>query len=112
MTEEKFDAQRVLVQSFIEGAGVCEVYESRSRDGVKVFYDARLCREFLSQDGSRKRGPYIQQRDLPDILIAIVEAQKWISLRHAEIRRARYAEEDRSLDGVSEGSYGEPEDKE
>jgi hypothetical protein len=106
MTEEKFDVNRVLVESFKEGAGVCEVYESRSRDGVKIYYDARLCREFTSQDGSRKRGPFIQQRDLPDVLIAIVRAQQWISQRHAEIRKARYAEGA----AVPEGSYREPEE--
>lgn len=112
MTEEKFDAQRVLVQSFIEGAGVCEVYESRSRDGVKIFFDARLCREFVSSSGEIRRGPYIQQRDLPDVLIAIVRAQQWIARRHQEIRKARYAEEGGNFDEVQEGSYGEPEDKE
>lgn len=111
MVDEKFESNRVLVESFKEGSAITEVWESKSPDGIRIFYDLRCSREFLSS-GLRKRGPFIQQRDIPDLVVTIMKAQQFVSARHAEIRRARFAEEDRGLDEVSEGSYGEPEDKE
>jgi hypothetical protein len=84
---------RDLVKSFQEGSAVCEVWESRSPDGVKVYFDIRCNREFAS-GGERKRGPFIQQRDMRDLIIAIVRAEQYISDRHAEIRRSRWSEED------------------
>ena len=111
MSEEKFESNRVLVESFKENAAVTEVWESKSRDGIKYFYDLRCSREFLS-GSERKRGPFIQQRDASDLVITIMRAQMFIGARHAEIRRARYAEDEGGTRGVLEGSYSEPEDKE
>lgn len=110
MTEEKFEANRVLVESFSNNSAVVEVWESRSRDGIKVFFDIRASRSFISA-GERRRGPFIQQRDIGDLIISLVQAQAFIAQRHSEIRRARYAEEG-GIEPVEEGSYAEPEDKE
>ena len=93
------DQTRELVKSFQEGSAVCEVWESRSPDGVKIYFDIRCNREFLT-GGERKRGPFIQQRDMRDLLIAIVRAEQYISDRHAEIRRSRRDEEDEGADGA------------
>lgn len=93
MTEEKIQDQRVLVESFKENSAVCEVWESRSRDGVRIYFDVRLSREFVSAGGERKRGPFIQQRDIPDLMIATIRAQQYIAKRHAEIRRSRNVDE-------------------
>jgi hypothetical protein len=111
MSEEKFESNRVLVESFSNGSAIVEVWESRSRDGIKVFFDIRASRSFLS-NGERKRGPFIQQRDIGDLIISLIQAQRYIGDRHSEIRRARYAEGGGGSEEVSEGSYAEPEDKE
>ncbi len=111
MTEEKFESNRVLVESFILNSAVTEVWESRSSDGIKIFFDIRNSRQFIS-NGERRRGPFIQQRDIGDLIITLIQAQKYIADRHSEIRRARYAEDDGRIEQVGEGSYGEPEEKE
>lgn len=100
-------ATRELVESFKEGAAVCEVYESRSLDGVKIYFDVRCSRQFVS-NGERRLGPFIQQRDIADLMVAIIRAQKYISMRHAEIRRSRYAgsQDYQSSDGADAGDDG------
>jgi hypothetical protein len=111
MVDEKFESNRVLVESFILNAAVTEVWESRSADGVKIFFDVRESRQFISK-GERRRGPFIQQRDIGDLIITLIQAQKYIGDRHSEIRRARYAEDGGRVETVGEGSYGESGDKE
>jgi len=94
MTTPDYNTDRNKVAEFKREAIIAEVYEKKSKnDSNKIFFDVRFVREFVV-DGERKRGPFVQQRDLRDIIIVAVEAQKFIAERHHEIRNKRRHEED------------------
>lgn len=75
-----------------EGPVVVEVFEKRvdlPDIGPRIYYDISLCREFTAREsGEIKRGPLVQQRDLDDVIIAVVRAKKVIDARYYENRRS------------------------
>lgn len=90
LTEEEVAdySERAKVAEFQSGCSVSEVWESRSNDGVKVFFDVR-CNRAFALSGEMKRGPYLQQKDIPDMVVSLMQALKFITERHTEIRRTR-----------------------
>ncbi len=73
-----------------EGSVVIEIYEKLSDQGDRLFFDLRYSREFTLRDTrERKRGPYLHQRDIGDLIIASISAQKWINIRVRQFRSER-----------------------
>jgi hypothetical protein len=104
LTEEEVAdySERAKVAEFQSGCSVAEVWESRSKDGIKVFFDVR-CNRAFAISGEMKRGPYLQQKDIPDMIISLMQSLKFITERHTEIRRTRRGGE---FDSDS-GSFGD-----
>ncbi len=80
---------RVKVSEFKEGNVVVEVWEKRDNPSGRTFFDIRHMREFTFREtGERRRGYFIQQRDIRQDLIATIKAMEYISERHRELRDA------------------------
>lgn len=92
---------RNKVREFKRGSIFAEVYEKKDTNTGKVFFDVKIVREFVVES-ERKRGPYVQQRDLRDVIIATVEAMEFISDRHREIKKSYSREDDEGDDGIIE----------
>lgn len=86
---------RNKVREFKRGSIFSEVYEKKDTNTGKTFFDVKIVREFVV-DSERKRGPYVQQRDLRDVIVTVVEAMEFISDRHREIKKSfsKYEEDD------------------
>lgn len=85
MTDQPRD-NREKVQEIVVGSVVLEMYRKKDSRSGKVFYDLRVAREFPINDDEFGRGPFIQQRDLRDLIIAAVNAMEWTSDQHRIIR--------------------------
>lgn len=84
---------RNKVREFKRGSVFAEVYEKNDTNTGKIFFDVKIVREFVVES-ERKRGPYVQQRDLRDVIVATVEAMEFISDRHREIKKSFNKEDD------------------
>ncbi len=93
---DRKDSDRKLVTEFREGSIIAEVYEKYDVNTERVFFDIKFVREYIVKGGERRRGPFIQQRDLRDIIIADVKAMKFISDTHRDMRKnTEFVEEGR-----------------
>lgn len=77
---------REKVREFQRGSIFAEVYEKVDSNSGKTYFDVKIVREFIVE-GERRRGPYVQQRDLRDVVVVTILAMEFISDRHREIRR-------------------------
>lgn len=96
MLDDSFDKDlvdkvggRTKVSEFKEGNVVVEVWEKKDVVNGRTFFDVRHMREFTFREtGERRRGSFIQQRDIRQDLIATIRAMEYISERHRELRDA------------------------
>ena len=77
---------RVKVHEIVEGSVVLEIYKKEDSRNGKTYFDYRTAREFFVGDDEMGRGPYCQQRDMRENIIALVRAMEWISIQHRNIR--------------------------
>ena len=77
---------RSKVHEIASGSVIIEIYKKSDVRTGKVYFDYRTSREFNVSGDEVGRGPYCQQRDMRDNIIAVVNAMEWISLQHRNIR--------------------------
>lgn len=100
---------RVKTKEFKRNAVVAEIFQKQ--DANKTYFDVRILREFVA-DNTKKRGPYIQQRDVRDIIIVSALAQEWIASRHKEIREGNNQDFEKAYISDEEDEFREPGDGE
>lgn len=89
------DSERKKVMEIQEGSVVVEIYEKPDTLNNRLFFDLTLQREYILRDSREKRrGPYLHQRDINDLVIASMSAQKWINGRVREFRSNQQQQED------------------
>jgi len=81
-----FKDNRVKVHEVVSGSVILEIYKKVDARTNKVYFDYRTAREFNVGGDELGRGPYCQQRDLRDNIIALVNVMEWISMQHRNIR--------------------------
>jgi len=81
-----FKDNRVKVHEVVSGSVVLEIYKKVDARTNKVYFDYRTAREFNVSGDEVGRGPYCQQRDMRDNIIALANAMEWISIQHRKIR--------------------------
>ena len=79
---------REKVHEIQEGNVVLEFFLKRDPNSDKVFYDYRTVRDFMVSPNERGRGPYCQQRDMRDNIVAICRGMEWVSDQHRYIRES------------------------
>lgn len=95
MTEKPVNSKdtRNKVHEIREGNVVIEIYEKIEPKSNKVFFDFKVCRAFVvNAEGDESRGPFCQQRDLRELVIAAVRTQIWVSDQHRDMRNSAYQE--------------------
>ena len=78
---------REVVHEIKIGNVVLEITKKVDNRSGRVYFDYRTVREF-TKGNDDVRGPYCQQRDLRDNIIACVKCMEWISQKHKELRNA------------------------
>lgn len=84
---------RVHVKEIKRNSVVAEIFQKH--DHNKTYFDVRYLREYVSE-GKKKRGPFIQQRDVRDVIIISGLAQEWIADKHRELRENQVSYDDDS----------------
>jgi len=87
---EKYESagKRESVHEIKVGSVVLEIVKKTDPKTGQVYFDYRTSREFFSSNDEVVRGPYCQQRDLRDNIIACVRCMEWISKQHRALRSA------------------------
>lgn len=85
---------RVRIKEIKRNSVVAEIFQKH--DHNKTYFDVRYLREFISE-GQKKRGPYIQQRDVRDIIIVSGLVQEWIADKHRNLRENQISYENDSV---------------
>ena len=83
---------REKVHEIQYGSVVLEFFMKRDPNSDKVYYDYRTSRTFPVSGNEMGRGPYCQQRDLRDNIVALCEGMKWVSDQHRAIRDSQKTE--------------------
>jgi len=83
---EAFKDNRVKVHEVVSGSVILEIYKKVDARTNKTYFDYRTSREFNISGDDVGRGPYCQQRDMRDNIIALANAMEWISIQHRNIR--------------------------
>jgi len=84
---------REKVHEIKVGSVVLEIVKKKDWKTGKVYFDYRTTREFFTSDDEAVHGPYCQQRDLRDNIIACVRCMEWISKQHRSLRNNQNFEE-------------------
>lgn len=79
-----------IIKEFKEGSIIVEVIEKKDYNG-KTLYDMAVFREF-EVDGNLERDCWFHYRDLLDVLLVLVRAQKYMLSMLRGIKAARYRE--------------------
>lgn len=82
----EFKENRVKVHEIREGSVLIEIYKKVNTATSKVYFDYRTDREFIVGEGETRKGPFCQQRDGWDNIIATARVMRWISDQHRKIR--------------------------
>lgn len=83
MEEKRTD--REFVHEIRRGDAVVEIYQIFGRE--KTYFDVCTKRVYINLEDEERRGSFLQQRDLRHLVIALVEAEIWISERHRSLRK-------------------------
>lgn len=77
---------RERVHEIKVGSVVLEIYKKEDSRNGKTYFDYRTAREFFVGDDEVGRGPYCQQRDMRDNIMAVVKAMEWVADQHRSMR--------------------------
>lgn len=78
---------RDLVHEVIKENVILQVYKKVDPQTSKVYFDFRVGRIFPTAEGD-KTGPYLQQRDIWDLISGSVDLAKWVSEEHRKNRNS------------------------
>ncbi|MDC1299905.1 hypothetical protein N8Z24_00200 [bacterium] len=82
---------RTVVHEVKVGNVVLEITKKVDGRSGRVYFDYRTVREFV-KNNEDTRGPYCQQRDLRDNIVACVKCMEWISQEHKAIKKLNVGE--------------------
>lgn len=77
---------REKIHEVKEGSVILEFFLKRDPNSSKVFFDYRTVREFPINAEELGRGPFCQQRDMRDNIIALCRGMEWVSDQHRSLR--------------------------
>lgn len=89
MKRKKYESSenRKIVHEIKVGNVVLEITKKVDGRSGRTYFDYRTVREFF-KNNEDVRGPYCQQRDLRDNIIACVKCMEWISQEHKALRKS------------------------
>jgi len=77
---------REKVHEIQEGNVILEFFIKRDPGTEKVFFDYRTVRVFPISKDEMGKGPFCQQRDMRDNIVALCKGMEWVSDQHRDIR--------------------------
>lgn len=77
---------RDKIHEIREGSVILEFFLVKDANSRKVYYDYRTVRTFPINANEYGRGPYCQQRDMRDNIIALCKGMEWVSDQHRSYR--------------------------
>jgi hypothetical protein len=78
--------QLIHIKDIAVGSVVLEISAKRDPGTDKVFFALTTVRKFNTREGQESRGKYLQQRDIRDVMRALLDAEDWISEAHRNAR--------------------------
>ena len=77
---------RDKIHEIREGSVILEFFLVKDANSRKVYYDYRTVRTFPINPNEFGRGPYLQQRDMRDNIVALCRGMEWVSDQHRSHR--------------------------
>ena len=73
---------RDKIHEIREGSVILEFFLKKDANSQKVYYDYRTVRTFPINANEYGRGPFCQQRDMRDNIVALCKGMEWVSDQH------------------------------